>query len=323
MARYPRGYKETRLRDSVEAAFKQGAYDALTRVASGLETGLPGVVENIKGAAAENMNEAYQRAMADETGTINKAEFLQANPAASVNASRVEVTSGSSYHARWRTMGALKKITIEVRGVDTDTLDSTPDRSISESLSAQIALPLVTGKAPGVGGVLRRIFNMSPNVVYIKDITVRARSGRKNSLTVVGMGGQRGTKKIRGPWKLWRALEYGDVAGRYGRVWVRSVKSFTPAKSMTYTNKEGESVERVLAVKESVEYGDWVVFMTSRIAWWEKMAGEMGTDVIRVDAPGTAYHGGEHPIERAIIEMRGATQQRVGEIIRDSLKRGL
>jgi hypothetical protein len=65
-----------------------------------------------------------------------------------------------------------------------------------------------------------------------------------------------------------------------------------------------------------VSYGEWVVFMSARGAWWLRVA-DMTIDNIVVDTP--EYWGGSHPIGMAIEN----ASSKVDAAVRSAIRRAL
>jgi hypothetical protein len=320
--RYPKGYKATQLRDEVEKVLKAAVWSVAERVAVEVEAEMPEILHAVQGRAADRMDAAYQHAMADETGTLNKSIMIQENPAPAIVNSRVEVSRDTKYHSRWRTPNARTRMTITGRAIDTRSLDSVPDRTRADVLEVEIALPVLTTRR-GANNMIARMGNRlrgrNPdfNLVYIKPIRIHGRTERRNTMIPVGKDGR---KRVMGTWRLWRALEYGHVGGGYyGRVWIRQVTSFETYKTLDFGSRGGGTGTRVLAKKKTVQLGDWVVFMTPRIEWWARMAANLGEEWIRVESPGMAYSGGEHPIQNAILESQGEVKEKMDIAIRRAL----
>lgn len=178
---------------------------------------------------------------------------------------------------------AMSKIRFRFNAIDRSLLDKTLDRTAKQSVTVQVAVPLAQRKKGARGALAKGAY------VRIITLNIHGRSSRSRD------------PRTGGPWNLWRAMEYGQVAGRHKRVMVRNIESFRTVDDYEDTEREGS----VVAYAESIEASaEWYVFMSPQWKWWSRQSVKInGQLLIEVDQSNN-YMAGTAPIRRAI--MRGA-----------------
>lgn len=296
--RWRRG--ETRLKDAgeeVEKILRSVSYGA---VLSAYDAAVNAIAEETSYAvsrAADSMEVAFAAAMADEAGVAEKSGRQRVavdDPSIALRkeAENVRIDGYSSHHRGHSTLSSLTSMRTYIRAVSIGRMDELVDRTPGQYYpEVVIALPITLKKNPEHKGL-----GLEDNYVYIKTIKFRERSEKRR---YNAKGPERWMNR-KGPWKLWRALEYGAVSGRIGRVWIKTI-----SKSENRPLVMGEDSVLEIAPKRSIVWGDYWVFMTPNWEWWEAKSKLLPQGAMIVEPPGNVYSGGSHAIGDSKAQLAG------------------
>jgi len=234
------------------------------RLSHELSGELRAVAESIMDDAAKGLQQALQIQVLEEGQTLNNMLWPITSPESIVAAMPVLTDIEESG----------KKTSILVKGLNSRELDEIDRRGSPVEVNVLIKSQ-------------RGQYNVKGVQCDVKTLTIRPR--RETRIDKVG----------KRSWATWRALEYGQVSGKFVRVKARTVRNVTKSKG-----------------GDIVDYGEWVVFMSARGSWWTRVA-DMTIDNIVVDTP--QYWGGSHPIALAV---EGAGE-RVDKAVRAAMRRAL
>jgi hypothetical protein len=207
---------------------------------------------------------------------------------------------------------AMRSVKYRFQAIDTDELDAVKDRPLGDSISLKVAIPFYqrgsseTNKA----NVFMRSFlavgkphdNQAGYDEYVKilEYNINSRTSKKVD------------KFTGGTWKLWRAIEYGQVSSRYKRVFAKNVISYKEVP--TEVKEDDMRSDAKVAYASSIVTDDaWTIFMSPHWKWWSRQAVPVnGKLLIKVDN-GSSYQVGLAPIRKAI--MRGTNDEYMNMLI--------
>jgi hypothetical protein len=241
----------------VNGIMKELETDVFPVIIEGVEAAVLTSTELLQAKVASNFDVQYSAAMADEAniGDYSKQHFKQENPASAI---RAEVLSTSKTGTR--VVRVVSKLG------DVGALDLVEDRFNS----AIVRIPIKANRAPGRVERNDPMATRKGTQYEFRTITVAGRDPKR-----VGRGHNRG-------WRLWRAMEYGQLNynGNMVRVTVPTVRA-------------------VRGGGKFISFGPAITFMSPRGDYWR---GVLDMEISKIDTP--TYWGGYKPVQTAYEEFK-------------------